>query len=157
MVTVTVSTAEFILNRFYSSGASGCFFLPCGVLATCSDLLVVLDQDLNHDVLELDIQHGRHRLLLGSQQGGAEYHAHVGRRHQVLAALAAHAGEQNTGHVNQRSKDPSDVEQAKTCRSRHADIHQTSKISVQCVQLHSQIRSDWIRLDYIRSDYLGLD
>lgn len=42
-----------------------------------SDLAVVLDEDLHDDVLELYIQHGRHRLLLRSHESGTKYYTHV--------------------------------------------------------------------------------
>lgn len=39
----------------------------------------VLYQDLHHDVLELDVHHGSHSVLLCSHEGGPEDHPHVGR------------------------------------------------------------------------------
>ena len=50
-------------------------------------LVKVLYQYLHNNVLELDVHHGRHRLLLGPHQRGTEDHAQVGHRHQVVLAL----------------------------------------------------------------------
>lgn len=52
---------------------------------TC--LVTVLNEDFHHDVLELDVHHGRHGLLLGPHERGPEDHAQVGHRHQVELAV----------------------------------------------------------------------
>lgn len=54
----------------------------------------MLDQDLHHDVLELDVHDCSDRLLLGPQQRGTENHAQVGHRHQVLLLVLGYAGGQ---------------------------------------------------------------
>lgn len=51
----------------------------------------MLDEDLHHDVLELDVHDGGHRLLLWAEQRGPEDHAQVGHRHQVALVVAGHA------------------------------------------------------------------
>lgn len=54
---------------------------------------MVLDEDLYHNVLELDVHDGGHSLLLGPQQSGAEHHTQVGHSHQVLLVVTGHTGE----------------------------------------------------------------
>lgn len=54
-------------------------------------LFALLDKYLDHDVLELDVQHGRHGVLLGSHQRWPEDDRHVGGGHSVFFAVAAHA------------------------------------------------------------------
>ena len=56
-------------------------------------LLVLLDEDLHHNVLELQIHDGRHGFLLGSHQCGAKHHAQVGYGHQVLLTVVCNTGE----------------------------------------------------------------
>lgn len=53
-----------------------------------SYLLVMLYEDLNHNVLELDVHDGGHRLLLWAEQSRPEDHAQVGDRHQVVLVVA---------------------------------------------------------------------
>lgn len=57
-------------------------------------LLVLLDENLHDDVLELEVHDGRHRLLLRPHEGGAEHHAQVRYRHQVLLTVVRHSATQ---------------------------------------------------------------
>ena len=59
----------------------------------------VLDEDLDHDVGELDVHDGGHRLLLGPEEGGTEADGQVGHRHQVLVALDHHLGQVRQQHL----------------------------------------------------------
>ena len=61
--------------------------------------LPVLDEDLDHDVGELDVHDGGHRLLLGPEQGGTEADGQVGHRHQVLVALDHNLGQVTQQHL----------------------------------------------------------
>lgn len=61
------------------------------VLLHFTHLLMVLNEKLHHDILELDVHDGRHRLFLGAEQGGAKHHAQIGHRHQVLLVVIGHA------------------------------------------------------------------
>lgn len=75
--------------------------------------LVMFDEDLHHDVLELDVHDGGHRLLLWAEQRGPEDHAQVGHGHQVALVVAGHAvghggGGRGAG-VNRGSKQRSDL------------------------------------------------
>lgn len=60
----------------------------------------MLDEDLHHDVLELDVHDGGHRLLLWAEQRGPEDHAQVGHCHQVALVMAGHA----VGHGGTRRR-----------------------------------------------------
>lgn len=54
-------------------------------------LLLVLNEDLHHDILELEVHDGGHRVLLWPHQRRAEDHAQIGHRHQILLAVGSHA------------------------------------------------------------------
>lgn len=55
------------------------------------DLVEVLDKYFHHNVLELDVHHGGHRLLLGPHQGGPKDDTQVGHCHQVALAMCGNA------------------------------------------------------------------
>ena len=55
---------------------------------------MVLYEDLHHNVLELDVHDGRHRLLLGAEQSRPEDHTQVSDGHQVLLVVTGHTGEE---------------------------------------------------------------
>lgn len=65
---------------------------------------MVLDQDLHHNVLELDVHDGGHRLLLWAEQSWAEDHAQVGDGHQVLLVVTGHAVESEGENSELKSK-----------------------------------------------------
>lgn len=48
-------------------------------------------ENLDHNVLELDIHDGGHRLLLWSEQSRSENHAQVGDCHQIVLIVTGHA------------------------------------------------------------------
>lgn len=54
---------------------------------------VVLNEDLHHNVLELDVHDCSHGLLLWAEQGGAEHDAQIGHRHQVLLVVTRHTAQ----------------------------------------------------------------
>lgn len=58
-------------------------------------LLMVLDQNFYHNVLELDVHDGRHCLLLWAKQGRPEDHAQVGDGHQILLVVTGDTVEEN--------------------------------------------------------------
>lgn len=64
-------------------------------------LLVVLDEDLHHDVLELDVHDGCDRLLLRAEQSGPEDHAQIGDGHQVLMVMTRHTVDVNGSYSHQ--------------------------------------------------------
>lgn len=53
-------------------------------------LVKVLDENLHHDVLELNIHHCCNRVLLCTHEGGAKDHPHVGGGHEILPAVLTH-------------------------------------------------------------------
>lgn len=55
---------------------------------------MVFYEDLHHNVLELDVHDGSHRLLLGPHQRGAEHDAQVGHRHHIQFAVSYHPEEE---------------------------------------------------------------
>lgn len=59
---------------------------------------MVLNQDLHHNVLELDVHDGSHGLFLRPEQGRAEHHAQVGHRHQILLVVTRHAAHRPPGY-----------------------------------------------------------
>jgi len=58
-----------------------------------SYLLMVLYEDLYHNILELDVHDGRHRLLLWAKQSWPKNHAQIGDGHQVLLVMTGHTVE----------------------------------------------------------------
>lgn len=83
-----VATATVCTNMMEQPGAAwrrsqGChLYLP-----------KVLDEDLNYYVLELDVHHRCHSVLLCSHEGRSKYHSHVRRWHQILSAVLTYAVE----------------------------------------------------------------
>lgn len=68
-------------------------------------LVKVLDENLHHDVLELNIHHCCNRVLLCTHEGGAKDHPHVGGGHEILPAMLTHTvrrRRKNRGGVQQR-------------------------------------------------------
>lgn len=51
-------------------------------------LLIVLYENLHHNVLKFDVHHGSHGLLLGAHQCRAEDHTEIRYRHQILLAVS---------------------------------------------------------------------
>lgn len=51
----------------------------------------VLDEYFHHNVLELDVHHGGHRLLLRAHQRGPKDNSQVGHGHQVELTLSGNA------------------------------------------------------------------
>lgn len=60
---------------------------------TVTHLSVLLNQNLHDDILEFDVQHGRHGLHLGSHQRGAEDDGHVGGGHPVVLTVTTHTAD----------------------------------------------------------------
>lgn len=60
-------------------------------------LFVFLNEDLHNNILELDVQHGGHSLLLRSHKCGSKYYSHVGGNHQVVLTVTAHTVEKSNG------------------------------------------------------------
>lgn len=50
----------------------------------------MFDQDFYHNVLEFDVHHSSHGVLLSSHQGGPKDHPHIGRCHKILFAVLTH-------------------------------------------------------------------
>lgn len=50
-------------------------------------LIIVLNENLHHNVLKFDVHHGSHGLLLGAHQCRAKDHAEIRYRHQILLAM----------------------------------------------------------------------
>lgn len=63
------------------------------------NLLVLLNEYLHNNILELDVQHGRHSLLLGPHERGPKYNGHVGRGHPVVCAVTAHIHQMFNKHL----------------------------------------------------------
>lgn len=55
--------------------------------------LMVLYQDLNHNILKLDVHDGCYRLLLWAEQRWPENHTQVSDSHEVLLVVTGHAVE----------------------------------------------------------------
>lgn len=66
---------------------------------TAEDPVALFNEDLHDNILKLDIQHGRHRLLLRPHESGAEYHRHIGGCHQVFLAVTAHVHQMFKQHL----------------------------------------------------------
>lgn len=49
--------------------------------------LIILYENLHHNVLKFDVHHGSHGLLLGAHQSRAKDHAEIRYRHQILLAV----------------------------------------------------------------------
>ena len=54
------------------------------------DLVVVFDEDLDHDVVELQVHDGGHSFFFGAEESRPEAHTQVAHRHQVFVGLAGH-------------------------------------------------------------------
>lgn len=63
---------------------------------------MVLDQNFYHNVLELDVHDGRHRLLLWAKQRRPEDHAQVGDGHQILLVVTGDTVEENEKQTENR-------------------------------------------------------
>lgn len=61
------------------------------------DLSEVLDQYFHHDVLELNVHHGGHSLLLRAHQRRSEDDAQVGYGHQVELVLCGNSAGRGNG------------------------------------------------------------
>lgn len=91
-------------------------------------LFVFLDHNLDNDILELDIQHGCHSLLLGSHQRGAEDHSHVGGCHSVVFAVTAHAVNKHRVEVENKAQPKCSLNTKKRSRDHffnHSKVNQT--------------------------------
>lgn len=64
------------------------------------DLSEVLDQYFHHDVLELNVHHGGHGLLLRAHQRRAEDDAQVGHGHQVELVLCGNSVDRGNGRYD---------------------------------------------------------
>lgn len=71
-------------------------------------LFMVFYEDLHHNVLELDVHDGSHRLLLGPHQRGTEHDAQVGHRHHVDFAVSYDPDEEKQHRDEARSDRSSD-------------------------------------------------
>ncbi len=63
---------------------------------------MVLYEDLYHNVLELEVHDGCHRLLLWAEQSWPEDHTQIGDSHQVLLVVIGHTVERVGGVDRER-------------------------------------------------------
>ena len=67
-------------------------------MSTMTHFVEVLNKYFHHNVLELDVHHCCHSLLLRPHQGGPEDDTQVGHRHQVELALGGNSAGRGYGH-----------------------------------------------------------